>query len=191
TKYIVGHSDAMLGLVTTTEEHWPRLKRGIAAFGHSAGSEECWLGLRGLRTLAVRLRQHQETGLNLARWLEARPEVAAVLHPALPSHPGHALWKRDFSGASGLFGVILKPFPKEAVAAMLDGLRHFAMGFSWGGYESLIIPSTGLIQRSAIPWAPAGPSLRIHAGLEDVEDLKRDLEAGFERLRTALLSPSP
>ncbi|MBW7849085.1 MAG: cystathionine beta-lyase [Rhodospirillales bacterium] len=185
TKYIVGHADAMLGLITTTEEHWANVKAAVAAFGYSAGSEECYLGHRGLRTLSVRLRQHQETGLRLAEWLAARPEVAAVMHPALPDDPGHALWKRDFEGACGLFGVTLKPTSKAAVDAFLDGLEYFALGYSWGGYESLIIPTSGQVVRTATRWEPAGPTLRIHAGLEDIEDLKADLEEGFARLRAA------
>lgn len=183
TKYIVGHADAMLGVVTTTEEHWHRIKSTVAAFGYSAGSEETYLGLRGLRTLSVRLARHQENGLALARWLRERPEVAAVLHPALPEDPGHALWRRDFTGACGLFGVILKPVPKRAVDALVDGLEYFGLGYSWGGFESLIVPAQ--IGRTVTPWSAPGPTLRIHAGLEDVGDLEADLAKGFERLARA------
>ncbi len=182
TKYIVGHADAMLGMVTTArEDHWNRVKNTVVAFGYSAGADECYLGLRGLRTLAVRLERHQRTGLALAEWLAGRPEVVQVLHPALPSDPGHALWRRDFTGACGLFGLILKPVEKHAVAAMLDGMTLFAMGYSWGGYESLILPAE--IHRTATAWNPPGPVLRLHAGLEAVEDLKADLDAGLARLR--------
>lgn len=184
TKYIVGHADAMLGTLTTRDDGlWKRLKDTVTAFGYSAGSDECYLGLRGLRTLSARLERHQRTALDLAEWLAGRPEVAEVLYPALPSHPGHALWQRDFTGACGLFGVILKPAAKPAVDALLDGMRLFAMGFSWGGYESLILDTSRQVVRTASAWTPAGPLLRIHAGLEDVDDLRADLEAGLRRLR--------
>jgi cystathionine beta-lyase len=138
--------------------------------------------LRGLRTLVTRLAQHQRAGIEMAQWLEARPEVARVIHPALPSHPQHDIWKRDFLGASGLFAIILKPVSKTALAAMLDGLKLFGMGFSWGGYESLVIPFDPTSYRTATKWEAEGPALRLHIGLEDVEDLKADLDAGFKRL---------
>jgi cystathionine beta-lyase len=184
TKYVVGHADAMLGAITLADEaNWLRVKSSVAAFGHSPGADELFLGLRGLRTLSTRLARQGETALALCRWLEGRPEVARVLYPALPSDPGHALWKRDFTGACGLFGVILKPAAKPALDAMLDGYRHFGLGFSWGGYESLVIPTTGhSIVRTASTWDPPGPSLRYHAGLEDAGDLQADLEEGFQRL---------
>ena len=187
TKYIVGHADAMLGTITTaTPELWLKVKTSVAAFGHSPGTEELYLGLRGLRTLAVRLRQHAATAMELATWLEQRPEVDRVLYPPLPSDPGHGLWQRDFSGGCGLFGVILKPASKAAVDAMLDGYAHFKLGFSWGGFESLVIPTSGhSIIRTASPWTPAGPSLRFHAGLENAEDLRDDLDKGFSRLAQA------
>jgi len=185
TKYIVGHADAMLGAITVADQDlWLRIKTSVAAFGHSPGAEELFLGLRGLRTLAVRLRQHSETALKLTTWLRSRPEVAQVLYPPLPGDAGHDLWKRDFTGACGLFGMILKPASKQAVDAMLDGYSHFNLGFSWGGFESLVIPTTGhSIIRTATQWEPPGPSLRFHAGLEDADDLLADLEAGFARLR--------
>ncbi|MFO1055333.1 MAG: PLP-dependent transferase, partial [Dongiaceae bacterium] len=153
--------------------------------GFAAAPDDCYLALRGLRTLAVRLRRHQENGLALARWLAGRPEVERLLHPALPGDPGHALWRRDFAGASGLFGVVLKPCPEPALAAMLDGLKLFGMGFSWGGYESLVLPVKPAQWRSATRWETAGPVLRFHAGLEDPQDLIADLEAGFARLALA------
>ena len=185
TKYVVGHADAMLGAITSTERAAPHIARAKDLLGVCPGSEETYLGLRGLRTLATRLAQHQRAGIEMANWLEARPEVARVLHPALPSHPQHAIWKRDFLGASGLFSVILKPVGKPAIAAMLDGLKLFGMGFSWGGYESLVIPFDPTSYRTATRWQAEGPALRFHIGLEDVEDLKADLEAGFARLAAA------
>jgi cystathionine beta-lyase len=184
TKYIVGHSDAMLGTITMTDRAlFERVKAVAGQIGHAVGADEAYLGLRGLRTLGARLRQHEASALEVARWLQGRPEVARVLHPALPEDPGHALWKRDFSGASGLFGVLLKPGPTpEAMAAMLDGMRLFRMGFSWGGYESLILDTTTSITRTASRWTHDGPSLRLHIGLEDPADLIADLEAGFGRM---------
>lgn len=183
TKFIVGHSDAMLGLITcATEELWHKVKSSVAQAGVCAGSEEVYLGLRGLRSLAVRLRQHQESGLVLASWLQERPDVRRVMHPALPEDPGHALWKRDFTGACGLFGFELAPCSEAAIAAFIDGLQHFGLGYSWGGYESLIIPTTDGIKRTAKPWRAEGPTLRIHTGLEDPSDLIADLAQGFERL---------
>jgi cystathionine beta-lyase len=182
TKYIGGHSDIMLGTVTTTKALYETVKWTAITLGACAGPDDCYLGLRGLRTLAARLARHQESALELARWLAARPEVERVLHPALPSCPGHDVWKRDFTGSSGLFGVVLKEFPKRAVAAMLDGMELFAMGFSWGGFESLIVPTYPPKVRSASTWPYAGPSIRLHVGLEDVADLRADLEAGLKRL---------
>ncbi|MGA7544231.1 MAG: cystathionine beta-lyase [Methyloceanibacter sp.] len=182
TKYIVGHADAMLGAITTTEAAWPTIARAHEAFGLCPGPEDVYLGLRGLRSLGVRLARHQASGIEIARWLAGRPEVARVLHPALASDPGHALWKRDFTGASGLFAVVLKPVAAEAVAAMLDGLELFGMGYSWGGFESLILPFDPSEYRTATKWQSEGPALRLHIGLEDVDDLRADLEAGFGRL---------
>lgn len=183
TKYIVGHADAMLGAVTANARAARHLERAREALGVCPGSEETFLGLRGLRTLDVRLERHHAQGLAIAQWLEARPEVASVLHPGLPSHPGHAMFTRDFAGASGLFSAVLKPTSKAAVAAMLDGLELFGMGFSWGGYESLVIPFDARAYRTATSWQPAGPTLRFHIGLESTDDLKADLDAGFARLR--------
>ncbi|MDN2582673.1 cystathionine beta-lyase [Aquibium sp. ELW1220] len=184
TKYIVGHSDAMLGTVTTTAETYDAVRRSTQDLGACAGSEECNLGLRGLRTLGVRLRRHEASALTLAAWLEDQPQVARVLHPGLPSFPGHALWKRDFSGACGLFSVELLPCEPASLRAMVDGLRHFGIGFSWGGYESLVLPvhpETRQIAR----WDGKGPVLRLHVGLEAVEDLRDDLAEGLARLRSA------
>jgi len=181
TKYIGGHADVMLGYVAANERHAARLHQVHGDLGLYASGDDCFLGLRGVRTLGVRLKQHQETGLALARWLKDRPEVARILHPALPDDPGHALWKRDFSGACGLFGVILKPVSEAAVAAFVDGLQHFGIGYSWGGFESLIVPAH--IKRTVRPFVAEGPVLRIHAGLEDAGDLIADLEQGFKRLK--------
>jgi cysteine-S-conjugate beta-lyase len=189
TKYIGGHSDLMMGLITTTEAAYQAVRRAVEDFGGSAAPDDCYLALRGYRTLGVRLARHQENGLTLARWLQQRPEVARVLHPALPQSPDHALWKRDFTGASGLFAIELKPVAEPAVEAMLDGLELFGMGYSWGGFESLILPADPSHYRSAVPWKSPGPLIRIHAGLEDPEDLIADLEAGFARLRAAAGRP--
>ena len=183
TKYIVGHADAMLGTLTTTRETWPRVKSTTHDLGQTAGPDDVYLAQRGLRTLAVRLRQHWQTGLALAQWCAAQPQVERVLHPALPGDPGHRLWKRDFRGACGLFSVVLKPVASEAFAAFVDSLHYFGLGSSWGGYESLIAPFNAQEIRSATRWPYAGPCFRIHAGLENPEDLRADLEQAFTRLR--------
>ncbi|MBK5197168.1 MAG: cystathionine beta-lyase [Methyloceanibacter sp.] len=182
TKYIVGHADAMLGAITATEAASRAVEKTHDELGLCPGPEDVYLGLRGLRSLGVRLERHQTSGLEMARWLAGRPEVARVLHPALPSDPGYALWKRDFTGSSGLFSIVLRPCTQAAVAAMLDGLTLFGMGYSWGGFESLILPFDPAAYRTATTWQAEGPALRLHIGLEDVEDLKADLEAGFARL---------
>lgn len=185
TKYIVGHADAMLGVATARDaDTFQTLKTGHYLAGQAAGAEELYLGLRGLRTLPLRLERHGRTGFALAEWLAGRPEVARVLHPALPEDPGHALWKRDFTGCSGLFGVLLEPHSEAAVTAMVEGLRLFKMGWSWGGYESLIVPGFHLPTRSESSW-PDGVLIRVHAGLEDFEDLRDDLADGFRRLAKA------
>jgi cysteine-S-conjugate beta-lyase len=185
TKYIGGHSDLMMGVVTCTEAVHDRLRRGVMELATAAAPDDCYLALRGLRTLAARLERHQRSALVVAEWLQARPEILEVRYPALPDDPGHALWKRDFLGASGLFGFVLRPCPKAAVAAMLDGLELFGMGYSWGGYESLLIPTRPETCRTATPWRVDGVPLRIHVGLEDPGDLIGDLEAGLARLKAA------
>jgi cysteine-S-conjugate beta-lyase len=187
TKYIVGHSDAMLGTISCTREAWPRLRAHTFELGQTAGPDDVYLAQRGLRTLAVRLKQHWQAGVALAEWSSRQPEVERVLHPALPADPGHAIWKRDFLGASGLFGVVLKAgISKQALAAMIDGLELYGIGASWGGFESLIVPFNPLEARTATQWPHPGPSFRIHAGLENIDDLIADLDAGFKRLRAAL-----
>lgn len=183
TKYLSGGSDLLLGLVSANAAAWPGLRRTYDLMANTPGPEDVFLCLRGLRTMALRLREHGAAGLEMARWLASRPEVARVLHPALDTDPGHAIWRRDFRGASGLFSVILHPVPEAAIAAMLDGLELFGMGYSWGGFESLVIPFDPRGYRTATRWAPEGPALRFHIGLEDLDDLKRDLDAGFARLR--------
>jgi cystathionine beta-lyase len=185
TKYIGGHSDIMFGTISANAKTWPLISEGIRLLGVCAGPDDVFLALRGLRTLAVRLAQHQRSGLEMARWLAARPEVIKVLHPALETDPGHAIWKRDFTGASGLFSIVLKPAPQKAVDALLDAVTLFGMGYSWGGFESLVIPFDCADYRTATRWAPGGPTLRLHIGLENVEDLKADLARGFEAFNAA------
>jgi cysteine-S-conjugate beta-lyase len=185
TKYIGGHSDIMFGTISANAKAWPLVAEAIQLLGVCAGPDDVFLAIRGLRTLAVRLAQHHHSGLEMARWLAARPEVIAVLHPALENHPGHAIWKRDFTGASGLFSIVLKPAPRKAVDALLDAVELFGMGYSWGGFESLIIPFDCADYRTATKWAPGGPSLRLHIGLENVEDLKADLARGFDAFNAA------
>ena len=185
TKYIGGHSDAMLGVTTASDRTtYEKLKTGHVMLGQSAGADDIYFGLRGLRTLPLRLERHGETGLALADWLAARPEVRRVLHPGLPGDPGHTLWKRDFTGCTGLFGVLLKPYSRAAVTAMVEGMSLFKMGWSWGGFESLIVPGFHLPTRTAKGWDD-GVLLRLHAGLEDIDDLKADLTEAFARLAAA------
>jgi cysteine-S-conjugate beta-lyase len=186
TKYVGGHSDIMLGLVAVRDQAiYEKVRPAVDDLGAATGPDDQFLALRGLRTLGVRMPRHYETGLKLARWLERQPEVVRVLHPALPSCPGHELWKRDFKGASGLFSFVMKPVAKPALAAMLDNLELYGMGFSWGGFESLIVPGNVASIRTATKWSEPGQLLRVHAGLEDPEDLIADLDAGFGRLRAA------
>ncbi len=184
TKYIVGHSDAMLGVMVCSSNSWERVKRAAVRCGTAAGPDDIYLGLRGLRTLGVRLKRHSEAGLALADWLSRQPETVRVLHPARPEHLGYGLWRRDFTGSSGLFAVLLQPCAKGALAALLDHLELFGLGYSWGGFESLALPVYPGRVRSATRWDHPGPLLRFHAGLEDIDDLIRDLDAGFTRLRS-------
>lgn len=185
TKYLSGHSDLLLGLVSANAEWWPRLRETYDTMANCAGPEDVFLALRGLRTMELRLREAERQGLALANWLKARPEVSRVLHPALPDDPGHAIWKRDFSGSSGLFSIVLKPASKKAVAAMLDSLELFGLGYSWGGFESLVVPFDCAPYRTATEWKPEGPALRFSVGLENIEDLQDDLDRGSAQLRSA------
>jgi cystathionine beta-lyase len=175
TKYVVGHADAMLGSVTAAPSVWPRLQRATRALGQHVGPDDAFLAARGLRTLGVRLRQHQESGLKVARWLSEQPQVARVLHPALPSCPGHEHWLRDFRGASGLFSFVLNGGGEADRAKLIDGLELFGIGYSWGGFESLALPVDPERNRSATRWQAEGPLVRLHIGLEDVDDLIEDL----------------
>ena len=184
TKYIGGHSDLVMGTVSCKKDHYTALLRTYRNIGVCPSADNCFLAQRGLRTIAARLRQHYENGVEMAKWLKARPEVEAVFHPALPDCPGHEFWKRDLTGACGLFSFALKPgYSHEGLAAMMDNLELYGMGYSWGGYESLLIPINPQKIRTATKWKHEGYSLRIHVGLEHPEDLKRDLEAGFGRLK--------
>lgn len=183
TKYLGGHADLLLGLVSANAETWPALKKIHRSMAMLPGPEDCYLALRGMRTLHIRLREAQARGLEMARWLESQPEVLSILHPAFPSCPGHELWKRDFRGSTGVFTIILRPGPsRQALANMLDHLSLFGMGYSWGGFESLIIPFDCRSYRTVTAWSPGGFALRLQIGLEDLEDLKADLRAGLDRL---------
>jgi cystathionine beta-lyase len=190
TKYIGGHSDIMFGTISANTKAWPLIAETIRLLGVCAGPDDVFLALRGLRTLGVRLDQHQRSAFDIARWLATRPEVLRVLHPGLESDPGHAIWKRDFTGASGLFSFVLKPASQKAVDALLDTVKLFGMGYSWGGFESLIIPFDCADYRTATKWSPGGPTLRLHIGLEHVDDLKADLERGFAAFNAAAASSS-
>jgi cysteine-S-conjugate beta-lyase len=183
TKYQAGHADVILGhIIARTEQDWLKLKITTGTLGQAVAPDVCYLALRGVRTLSVRLEEHQKNAIEVANWLNKRPEVETILHPAFPSCPGHEIWQRDFTGSSGLFSIVLKDFSVEQVNAMLDDMDYFSMGFSWGGYESLIVPCDPTKIRSATKWNASGPLLRIHVGQEDVQDLIQDLERGLTRL---------
>ncbi|WP_137862587.1 MULTISPECIES: cystathionine beta-lyase [unclassified Sphingomonas] len=186
TKYVVGHSDVMLGSVTAAQGKFAALRDATYQLGQTASPDDAWLGARGLRTMAIRLEQHGRAALRIAEWLRTRPEVARVLHPALPDCPGHAIFQRDFKGASGLFSFVLAGGGEKERAALIDGLEHFGIGYSWGGYESLALPVDPQRFRTATEWKAEGPVVRLQIGLEDPDDLITDLEQGlarFARLR--------
>jgi cystathionine beta-lyase len=184
TKYPAGHSDVLIGAIVANEAWWPKLRDTSRDMGQTTSPDDLYLAIRGMRTLDVRLKHQEKSALEVARWLQARPEVKRVLHPALPEDPGHALWKRDFLGSSGLFGIELAPVSKEKLAAFLDRLEHFALGYSWGGFESLAVPANLRGARSVRPWT-GGPLVRLQIGLEDPQDLIADLERGLERMGAA------
>ena len=184
TKYLGGHSDLLMGITSANAETWPALRKAYDLMSMIPGAEDCFLALRGMRTMQLRLKEAEKRGLEMANWMKKRPEVIKVLHPALPDCPGHEFWKRDFTGSSGLFSVVLDPkFTKKGLAAMMDNYSLFSMGFSWGGFESLIIPFDCSTYRTVTKWQPGGLTVRIQIGFEDLDDLKHDLDAGFERLK--------
>jgi cysteine-S-conjugate beta-lyase len=184
TKYPAGHSDVLVGAVIANEPWWPRLRDVSRDLGQTASPDDLFLAIRGIRTLEARLKQHEAGALQVAQWLTTHPAVKRVLHPALPEDPGHALWKRDFLGSSGLFAIELSPCSGDQLAAFIDRLECFALGYSWGGYESLAVPAKLRGARSVRPWK-GGPLVRLQIGLEDPADLFADLVRGFERMKSA------
>jgi len=186
TKYIVGHSDVMMGVAVANDKHWDQLREHSYLLGQCTSPDDAYLALRGLRTMPVRLKQHETAAIKVAKWLEKHPLVDHIRHPAFESCPGHEFFKRDFSGSNGLFSFVMKAGNQKAITAMLDGMNHFKMGFSWGGFESLITASLSIDHlRSATGW-DKGALIRLHVGLEDVEDLLEDLEAGLKRYQAQL-----
>lgn len=185
TKYIAGHSDVMMGVIVTNERHWLAVRRAVSDYGFCVSPEDCYLALRGFRTIGVRMKQQMASALRVAQWLQARPEVLRVIYPALADDPGHAIWKRDFSGAASLFSFVLKPAGDQAVSTFVNALELFGIGSSWGGFESLVTVVRTAKIRTATQWNPGGPALRLHIGLEDPDDLIADLEQAFSRIKQA------
>ena len=188
TKYVVGHSDVMLGTATATATHWPQLRENSYLMGQCTSPDDLYLAMRGIRTLGVRLKQHQENALIVARYIDAREDVDVVLHPAFKTCPGHEYFERDFLGSNGLFSFVFKQGNQQALNAFLEGMKHFKMGYSWGGFESLVIGVNNVQGlRTATQWGYKAPLVRLHIGLEDVEDLIDDLEQAFVRFHQALI----
>jgi cystathionine beta-lyase len=185
TKYIAGHSDVVMGMIVTNEQHWLAVRRTVAHYGFGVSPDDCYLALRGFRTIGVRMKRQMESALKVARWLQSRPQVKRVIYPALEDDPGHAIWKRDFTGAASLFSVVLEPAQERQVAAFINSLQVFGIGSSWGGFESLAIVARIERYRTATKWDPGGPAIRLHIGLEDPDDLIADLERGFAALGKA------
>jgi cysteine-S-conjugate beta-lyase len=183
TKYIVGHADAMMGIVTTNEKCWMTVRQTVADYGYSVSPDDCYLALRGFRTLGIRLKHQMQSAIKVARWLKSRPEVRRVLYPALEDDPGHAIWKRDFTGAAALFGFVMQPASEKQVSAFVNALELFGIGSSWGGYESLVTVARVEQYRTATRWEPGGPTIRLHIGLEDPDDLIADLEQAFAKAK--------
>lgn len=185
TKYIAGHSDVVMGMIVTNEQHWLTVRHAVADYGYCVSPDDCYLALRGFRTIGVRMRQQMENALKVARWLQSHQQVRRVIYPALEGDPGHAVWKRDFTGAASLFSFVLKPASDSRVAAFMNALELFGIGSSWGGFESLAIVAHIERYRTVTKWNAGGPTLRLHIGLEDPEDLINDLERGFAKMQEA------
>ena len=185
TKYIVGHSDVMMGVIVTNEKHWLPVRRAVSDFGFCVSPEDCYLALRGFRTIGVRMKQQMANAIKIAQWLQTRPEVLRVIYPALADDPGHAIWKRDFAGAASLFGFVARPAGDPAVSAFVNALELFGIGSSWGGFESLVTVVRAAKIRTATPWNPGGPTIRLHIGLEDPDDLIADLDQAFASMKQA------
>jgi cystathionine beta-lyase len=185
TKYIAGHSDVVMGIVVTNERHWLTVRRTVAHYGHGVSPDDCYLALRGFRTIGVRMKHQMASALKIARWLQSRPQVKRVIYPALEGDPGHALWKRDFTGAASLFSFVMRPASERQATAFINALEVFGIGSSWGGFESLAIIARIEGCRTATKWDPGGPTIRLHVGLEDPDDLIADLERGFAALSKA------
>ena len=186
TKYLAGHADCLIGTIACADEATSSaIYYSLLENGSNVSADDAYLTLRGMRTLSTRLKRHEESGITIARWLSKRNEVARLLHPAMKSCPGHTVWKKTFTGASGLFGAVLEPTSQEGLKAFVNSLQLFAMGFSWGGFESLCIPVKPQANRTATKWGETGTVLRFHVGLEDPEDLIADLERAFSAMKAA------